>query len=971
MIQKANVEPTAEVTATPSKLARFYYGRAIARREMGMTDGEVEDMHRAVALAEQKGGLGGTNLADLLRNAAWTELQHGNWMSAMRMMERATAKVELKRVGSYYSSLARIYAWSGDIEKAEKYREKTLNAYAGKFWPWARVHRFNTGLAIAMSAGRWAEAEELAFRTIEAFERTGDETRYPTWLEYRRRNLARIQLKLGKYNDAELTIRNALRGALRRYGTKNTASIGKLLVDFSKVLLAKGRLDDASALLEEVRKIYQTVGVPESSLLVASMRHLAGDLRLYRRKFHEALDQYDRVAAGMRDNPYAYRRFYANAPSRLVATALGGRAREALSGAREALQEAHSRLGDKHRETAFTRAAYGVVLSRLGEDLEALSAFREALPILFQRSRGSQGEDEEAAGRHFLVGIIMEEYLTLLARLGGAGLGTDGDFNPWIEAFQVAGLARMSSVTRALSSSAARAATQNPELADLARREQDAVRQISALYGQIADLTSSPEAAAGATLNTLRTRVDQIRGARAALMEEIERRFPEYANLINPKPATIDQVQAVMRPGEALIATYVGEEWTYVWAVPHSGELAFAAVDIGRKELSERIAHLRSALEPNAETLGDIPEFDVAAAYQLYERLLKPVEAGWKGAKSLLVVAHGPLGYLPLSLLPTKPVALGPDKEPLFSNYREIPWLLRSQAVTVLPSVASLRTLRGLPAGDATRKAFIGFGDPWFSTEQAAQAEREEETEVAAPAMRGLKVRGLPVKLRAVPATRELASAELARLPRLVDTADEIRQIALALNADPSESVFTGAEASEGRIKSMDLSGFRVLAFSTHGLVPGDLDGLTQPALAFSSPRVTGGDDDGLLTMGEILGLRLNADWVVLSACNTASGDGAGAEAISGLGRAFFYAGTRALLVSNWPVETTSARMLMTDLFRRQKDNPGLTRTEALRQAMLGLVDGPGYVDERSGKTVYSYAHPIFWAPFVVVGDGG
>ena len=151
--------------------------------------------------------------------------------------------------------------------------------------------------------------------------------------------------------------------------------------------------------------------------------------------------------------------------------------------------------------------------------------------------------------------------------------------------------------------------------------------------------------------------------------------------------------------------------------------------------------------------------------------------------------------------------------------------------------------------------------------------------------------------------------------------------------------------------------------------MPGDLNGLLQPALAFSSPKVSGGGEDGLLTMGEILGLKLNADWVVLSACNTGSGEGAGAEAVSGLGRAFFYAGTRALLVSNWPVETTSARALTTDLFRRQAGDAALTRAEALRRAMDGLIDGPGLVE--AGKTVFSYAHPLFWAPFSLIGDGG
>ena len=290
----------------------------------------------------------------------------------------------------------------------------------------------------------------------------------------------------------------------------------------------------------------------------------------------------------------------------------------------------------------------------------------------------------------------------------------------------------------------------------------------------------------------------------------------------------------------------------------------------------------------------------------------------------------------------------------------------------MLPSVASLKTLRGLPPGPAGRRAFAGFGDPWFSRAQAEAAARKtaQPAQVASLAGRGLQSRGLPVRLRAAPATQALDSADLARLPRLPDTADEIRSIAVTLEADLTRDVFLGKRANEGAVKTLDLSGYKALAFSTHGLVPGDLNGLAQPALALSAPEVAGGGGDGLLTMGEILGLRLNADWVVLSACNTGSGQGAGAEAVSGLGRAFFYAGTRALLVSSWPVETTSAKALTTDLFRRQAGDPSLSRAEARRQAMLAMIDGPGSVDA-GGKTVFSYAHPIFWAPFTLVGDGG
>lgn len=449
------------------------------------------------------------------------------------------------------------------------------------------------------------------------------------------------------------------------------------------------------------------------------------------------------------------------------------------------------------------------------------------------------------------------------------------------------------------------------------------------------------------------------------LLREIEARFPEYAALINPRPATVEEARTALRPGEALIATYVGRDRTLVWAVPRQGTIAFAAVDVGRVRLAETVAVLRAALDPNAATLGDIPTFDVSLALDLYQRLLKPVESGWKRATTILVVAHGPLGHLPLSLLPTAPTGSSPDKGLLFDRYRSVPWLARRHAVVVLPSVAALKTLRAQGPWRSGSKPFVGFGDPYFNAKQFALAKRNLASNAVALASRGR------LHVRAAPDTARRDSARIAQLPRLPETAEEVRGIARALNADPATDVYLGERASEANVKGLDLSDTRVIVFATHELVPGDLDGLAQPALALAAPEVTGDKgDDGLLTMGEILELKLHADWIVLSACNTASGEGAGAETISGLGRAFFYAGSRALLVSNWPVESISAKVLTTELFRRQAANPKLSRAQALRQAMLFLIDEAAVRDAR-GRLLFSYAHPIFWSPFSLVGDGG
>jgi len=197
--------------------------------------------------------------------------------------------------------------------------------------------------------------------------------------------------------------------------------------------------------------------------------------------------------------------------------------------------------------------------------------------------------------------------------------------------------------------------------------------------------------------------------------------------------------------------------------------------------------------------------------------------------------------------------------------------------------------------------------------------------------------------------------------------------LASVLKADPGRDVFLGIAASKEAVQKAFLSESRIVAFATHGLLPGDFPGLDQPALALAAPAGYNVDADpirALLTLEDVLSLKLNAEWVVLSACNTAAGDGAGAEAISGLGRAFFYAGSRALLVTHWPVETVSARKLVTDIFARYAADPSLSRAEALRQAMLALMQD-GQREAATGQLAFPYAHPRFWAPYALVGDSG
>ena len=185
--------------------------------------------------------------------------------------------------------------------------------------------------------------------------------------------------------------------------------------------------------------------------------------------------------------------------------------------------------------------------------------------------------------------------------------------------------------------------------------------------------------------------------------------------------------------------------------------------------------------------------------------------------------------------------------------------------------------------------------------------------------------------------------------------------MARALDAGEKD-IILGATATESTIKKLSESGklsdYRIVHFATHGLVAGEVDNLAEPALALTLPKKATEIDDGLLTASEVARLKLDADWVVLSACNTAAGFKPGAPALSGLARSFFFAGTRSLLVSHWPVNSEAAVNLTVGAFSALKNAPAIGKAEALRRSMLQLLD----------KGEQYQAHPAYWAPFVVVG---
>ena len=240
---------------------------------------------------------------------------------------------------------------------------------------------------------------------------------------------------------------------------------------------------------------------------------------------------------------------------------------------------------------------------------------------------------------------IVEAYIGLLARSGDTVTGQVS-----LETFALADAVRGQSVQKALSASSARSVAKDPALAELVRKEQDLGKQINAQLGALNNALASNVRDENVMKATKAT-VDKLRTDRAKVRDDINKRFLDYAELIDPP--TVDQIKEALVGGEAMLSFYSAGA-AVLWAVPKDGQVAFAAINATAGDVESKITKLREALEPNVAMISDIPAFDLALGHELYSLLLKPVEAGWKQSKSLIVVTNGALGLLPLSLLPDR-----------------------------------------------------------------------------------------------------------------------------------------------------------------------------------------------------------------------------------------------------------------------------------------------------------------------------
>lgn len=591
-----------------------------------------------------------------------------------------------------------------------------------------------------------------------------------------------------------------------------------------------------------------------------------------------------------------------------------------------AIQEQHQATTPRH--LAKSLDLWAQLRRAQGRLDEALTANRRATDVLSQRaaltasSLSISSLQEQQHARY-----VYTNHIDLLYELYSQG----GDVALLQESLALAQRAQESLLSQAVAHMAARFATAENALSRMVHERQklgERWRYLDERLTKTLTIPSDTDPAIRKQETIWQDERRQIERRIHDLDATLKRLFPRYTQLTTPAPLTVGAVRQLLRAHEAVLVQTTTRTATFLWLVRAHMPVAFVRVELGQQSLDSLVRSLRHSVSTAKHG------FDVESAHTLYQLLLAPLQPQLKGVQHLMVVPDGALQSLPLAVLLRAPAPAPAD----LGVYPSFAWLGRDLATSTLPSVSTLQSLRTFAKPSTARQPFLGLGDPELPRPTA------EAGGVVSAASDG-------------PPGHAVGQAPLP------ETLYALRDMARALNGD-SRHLFFRERATESAVKNhAELTSFRVVAFGTPCLMADALPGRSESALMLTPPALPGAMDDGLLTASEIAQLELNAEWVILSACNTLGASSTpGAAGLSGLITAFFYAGTRALLVSHWPSASKAAGAMATRTLERFAAEPSLGRAAALHQAIRFLMDG---------KAAPELAHPHFWGPFVMVGEGG
>ncbi|HLL27491.1 MAG TPA: CHAT domain-containing tetratricopeptide repeat protein [Xanthobacteraceae bacterium] len=886
---------------------------------------------RALAIWEKTLGPDHPDVATSLNNLALLYDAQGRYADAEPLYRRSLAIREKilapddPDITYLLNNLALLYKKQGRYADAEPLYKKTLAIFEtlGSEHPSVAV-ALNNLAALYDSEDRYADAEPFYRRSLAIFEKAlgPEHPNVATALN----NLAALYESEGRYADAELLHKRSLAIRERALGAEHP-DVATSLNNLANLYNSQGRYADAEPFYRRSLAIVEKALGPEHPDLATLLNNLAFNYYSQGR-YADAEPLYKRSLAIRK------KAFGAEHPD--VAQSLNnlallyksqGRYAEAKPLYEQAQAIFEKALGPENSNVATS-------LHNLVDLYNNQSRYADALPIV----------------RRAIASRQAKKLSTFPALIGAEKSNLIDQKQSFADSYNVLQFTSSSAAAEAVTKLAQRFAAGTSELATLVRKDQD----LSAEDGRvdkaiIAAVSKAPNERNQIAEDQLRKRLADIKTARDEIQLVLSRKFPDYIALAKPQPLTLQDTQNLLADDEAIVAFDIGDMNSYVWVVTRTDGF-WTEIPTTTKALNEQVQQLRQSL-----TSGTNKPYDAALAYKVYQATFGPIAPKIAGKKRLSIVANGALTSIPFAVLVTA--------DPSGKSLKDADWLIKSYAVTVIPSIYSLKTMRAQGSTSNAPKPMIAFADPVFSKAARKEAQAQQ------------------VALRSLPSLYQGAQIDIKSLgemlPPLPGTRNEVQAIGKELGVG-SADLKLGLDATETVVKQSKLDQYKIVYFATHGLVSGELERFSkvkaEPALVLTIPDNPTELDDGLLQASEIAELKLNADWAVLSACNTASADAVGAEALSGLARAFLYAGARSLIVSHWEVDDQVTANLMTKIFLLMKNNPKLSHGEALQQAMLAIIENVASASSEARGLIQPEAqeaafHPRLWAPFVVVGE--
>jgi CHAT domain-containing protein/Tfp pilus assembly protein PilF len=961
--------------------ATQYANLAVVLRSLGQFEQAAPLLEKALAIDEALSGPDSPNVAMDHYNSAVNFSELGRYADATASATKALAiwrkakGEDSTQAALGYTALGYSFTLTGRFGEADAAYRRALEIRTkalGDAHPLTAEATNNLALNMENQGQPPSIIEPLLRKSLDSTRRAFGESNERTATMYS--NVAHNLNQQGRYAEASPMYRRALDIQAGIAG-RDHPSFATILINSAYNLRDGGDSSAAEPLMREALGIYRAKfgeDNPETAWAYLSLGTTLGGLG----RFAEEAEMTGKALAIRRrllgeDHPLTAAA-YNNVGSALVRgdrSGPGDRAAEPYY--RQALAIMRRSLGDTHIDTAHAYENLALTLLRQGKSIEAESSAAKAVAIL-------RSLNEQSAAGGGAVGLAALDRQQVAPDRGmfttymNAAFGLIND-TPGIKqqaeiqdrAFRAAQDAIASASGRAVLQTAARSAAKTPQMAEAVRQEQDMAAKANLIDKNLLRALGDRKPVEAARL---RGELDGVQAELAGVSALIDKKYPTYRQLVSPRPIGIAEAQKALRPGEALLLMTEAANTLHLFVVTPDGfgwSRPNQDVAIILKQISDlrcdvdfatcsaaRKAELDALPMSNLELEGN-RRFDLDAANALYKSLIEPIEPLLKGTTRLYVTSSGKLGDLPLAMLSATAKPEGADiADP--DTLARAGWLSDRYAFTSLPSVAAL-TLTREPRSGRRDASFRGYGAPVL-----AGGDTGSRAAAGIGVFDGVSESGSP-----------LADPDaLRRLAPLPGTKVELAAMADLFGVAPGSLTLDGRATEAALRQDPALSTSNIIAIATHGLLPDPDLGLGEPGLVLTPPTTPSDMDDGLLTATEAARLTLSADWVILSACNTASAENSGGgDSLSALARGFLYAGADALLASHWRVSDQATAVLTVETLLARRGNPDLSRAQALQLGMRAVrsgkrADGTPITGWQAG-----WSHPSAWAAFTNIAN--